>query len=113
MRQRGKIVDTKFCAMCGAPFNIVYPGRLEKKYCSKNCASRNQSKGLGWRFAILQRDNFRCQYCGRSPREDGVKLEVDHINPKSRGGANDADNYITACFDCNRGKTDTELINTL
>jgi hypothetical protein len=54
------------------------------------------------RFLILDRDNFTCQYCGRKPPE--VRLEVDHIMPESRGGANDSTNLITACFDCNRGK---------
>lgn len=54
------------------------------------------------RFEVFKRDGFRCQYCGKTP--PGVTLEVDHINPKSKGGADDINNYITACFDCNRGK---------
>lgn len=55
------------------------------------------------RFEILQRDGFRCQYCGRSGR-DGVRLEVDHLVPVSRGGPTTPDNLVTACFDCNRSK---------
>jgi hypothetical protein len=54
------------------------------------------------RFEVFKRDLFRCQYCGRTPPE--VVLEVDHINPKSKGGKGNLDNYITACFECNRGK---------
>ena len=36
-------------------------------------------------------------------------LEVDHINPESKGGKDDINNLITACFDCNRGKSDITL----
>lgn len=62
------------------------------------------------RFAVLQRDNFTCQYCGA--HGPGVVLEVDHIIPISKGGTSDMDNLITACFDCNRGKGDATLDST-
>lgn len=55
------------------------------------------------RFNVFKRDLFVCQYCGRHPPE--VVLEVDHINPVSAGGDNSEHNLITACFDCNRGKS--------
>ena len=58
---------------------------------------------LSLRFKILQRDNFKCQYCGRSAK-DGAILEIDHIVPKSKGGTDDPENLITACRECNRGK---------
>ncbi len=54
------------------------------------------------RFDVFKRDNFKCQYCGRTP--PAVILELDHIIPKSKRGADNIDNYATACFDCNRGK---------
>lgn len=57
------------------------------------------------RFQVFKRDKFTCQYCGRS----GVELEVDHITPVANGGANDIDNLITACKDCNRGKRDMSV----
>lgn len=60
------------------------------------------------RFAILQRDTFHCTYCGRG-REDGVKLHVDHIIPRSKGGTNDPENLTTACQDCNLGKAARDL----
>lgn len=59
------------------------------------------------RFEVFKRDGFRCAYCGKSPPE--VTLECDHIHPKSRGGKDDVNNFITACFDCNRGKRDIPL----
>ena len=54
------------------------------------------------RFEVFKRDGFRCAYCGKSPPD--VLLEIDHIEPKSKGGKDDVNNYLTACFDCNRGK---------
>jgi hypothetical protein len=32
-------------------------------------------------------------------------LEVDHVIPVSEGGPNHEANLVTACFDCNRGKS--------
>jgi len=61
------------------------------------------------RFDVFNRDGFKCQYCGRTP--PAIVLELDHIIPKSKGGPDNIDNYITACFDCNRGKGKHRLDN--
>ena len=58
----------------------------------------------GLRFRILRRDGFRCSYCGRSPRNDGVRLHVDHMKPRVAGGSNEENNLVAACRDCNLGK---------
>ena len=39
------------------------------------------------RFEVFKRDNFTCQYCGKSA--PNVILEIDHITPVSKGGNND------------------------
>lgn len=57
------------------------------------------------RYDVLKRDNFTCQICG-STAQDGVKLEVDHIIPVSRGGRTEMSNLQTLCERCNRGKRD-------
>lgn len=57
------------------------------------------------RFKIMQRDQFRCKYCGATT-DDNAKLEIDHIVPVSKGGDNDPENLQTLCFECNRGKRD-------
>lgn len=59
------------------------------------------------RFEVFKRDNFTCQYCGRMAPD--VILEIDHINPISKGGDNNILNLITSCFDCNRGKGKRKL----
>jgi len=64
---------------------------------------KRQAIRPGVRFDILTRDHYRCVCCGRAA-EDGVKLEVDHIIPVSRGGTNQPKNLRTLCTECNRGK---------
>lgn len=55
------------------------------------------------RYQVMRRDGHRCVICGRSAK-DGVKLEVDHIFPVSKGGKTELNNLRTLCMDCNRGK---------
>lgn len=59
------------------------------------------------RFEIFKRDGFECQYCGAHPPQ--VILHVDHIVAVANGGDNDYDNLLTACQDCNLGKSSKEL----
>lgn len=59
------------------------------------------------RFEVFKRDSFTCQYCGSKSPE--AVLHVDHINPVSNGGDNEIINLITACEDCNLGKSDRQL----
>ena len=59
------------------------------------------------RFEVLKRDRYTCGYCGKHPPD--VLLEVDHIVPVAAGGTDDLVNLVTACWDCNRGKSDRLL----
>jgi hypothetical protein len=59
------------------------------------------------RFEVFKRDSFTCQYCGAQAPD--VILHVDHIHPVSKGGLSDVLNLITACNNCNYGKSDIEL----
>ncbi len=69
---------------------------------------RHRATPTKQRFEILQRDGFRCVYCGREPK-DGVKLVVDHVNPFSKGGSGENENLVTSCHECNMGKQDMIL----
>lgn len=48
------------------------------------------------RREILRRDHNTCQYCGSTK-----KLTLDHVIPRSRGGAHTWENVVTACERCN------------
>lgn len=56
------------------------------------------------RFKVLQRDNFRCRYCGVGAEEE--QLEVDHVFPRALGGPSTEGNLVTTCRACNIGKGD-------
>jgi 5-methylcytosine-specific restriction endonuclease McrA len=54
------------------------------------------------RFNIYARDENTCQYCGvRLPRAD---LNLDHVVPRSQGGATSWDNVVCSCVPCNLRK---------
>ncbi|MFC1713629.1 HNH endonuclease [Candidatus Poribacteria bacterium] len=59
------------------------------------------------RFEVFKRDSFTCQYCGRKAPD--IILQIDHIEPVSKGGTNDILNLIASCKDCNAGKSDRRL----
>lgn len=48
--------------------------------------------------------NQRCEQCGRTPRDHGVVLHVDHKIPKEWGGTDDRENLQALCSECNEGK---------
>ncbi len=56
------------------------------------------------RAEILNRDNYRCIHCGKNPKEDGVKLHIDHKIPVDWGGKTVENNLQTLCGECNEGK---------
>lgn len=53
------------------------------------------------RFEVLRRDNHTCRYC----RATDQPLTIDHVTPVSLGGTDDPSNLVTACRDCNAGKS--------
>lgn len=56
------------------------------------------------RFTVFERDNFTCQYCGKTPEKEDTVLQVDHVISVKNGGENDIQNLLTSCFECNIGK---------
>ena len=82
-------------------------------------------------FKVWQRDFWSCRYCGEvvffsptlklldklspghgyyHPNGKTNKIlglfqwkwaSIDHINPVTKGGLNDEDNYVTSCWQCN------------
>jgi 5-methylcytosine-specific restriction endonuclease McrA len=53
------------------------------------------------RRAVFARDNWTCQYCGAR-----TNLTVDHVIPRSKGGASTWENIVASCAPCNRRKGD-------
>ncbi|MCX6702369.1 MAG: HNH endonuclease [Candidatus Wolfebacteria bacterium] len=60
---------------------------------------------LKLRLKILDRDNYTCVLCGRTPALlPGLSLHVDHRIPFSKDGKTEFNNLQTLCVDCNLGK---------
>lgn len=58
------------------------------------------------REALRRRFDFRCGYCGVSERDVGAELTIDHFQPRSRDGPDEAANWVYSCFTCNNYKGD-------
>jgi len=53
---------------------------------------------------ILERDDYRCQYCGLDGRASFVNalvMRVDFIHPRARKGKKDPSNLVACCTSCN------------
>jgi len=51
---------------------------------------------------LFARDEHRCQYCGKN--EPVHKLSLDHVVPRSHGGATTWENIVCCCLRCNSRK---------
>ena len=116
--------NPKICKECKKEY---IPKVSHQKFCSEKCQKeynkkkyeketkgiiKNKSKSYNFlrlRFEIFKRDNFICQYCGRNPKEDKIKIVIEHIIARVNGGKDTADNLTTSCEDCNMGKGDVLL----
>jgi 5-methylcytosine-specific restriction endonuclease McrA len=113
----------KKCGICLIKFSTNIKNKI---FCSKTCQLTSSSTEylltqihklkkqdkicwLKLRVIILDRDGFKCIYCGKNPREDNVKLHIDHKIPRNKGGKDTLDNLITSCDKCNLGKSDRML----
>lgn len=66
------------------------------------------------RYEVLKRANQRCECCGASIADKAI--DVDHIVPRSLGGANSINNYQALCYECNTNKgnrDDTDFHNLI
>jgi 5-methylcytosine-specific restriction endonuclease McrA len=53
---------------------------------------------------ILERDDYRCQYCGldgRASFENALVMSVDFVVPRARKGKKDPKNLVACCKPCN------------
>jgi len=67
----------------------------------------NRNINYRLRFIVMQRDNFKCQTCGRSPATDPtIILHVDHKKAWANGGETVMENLQVLCSKCNIGKSD-------
>ncbi len=61
--------------------------------------------GLELRHYLLAKWEHRCAYCHIT----GVSLEIDHVQPRSKGGSDRVNNLVIACHACNQVKGDQSI----
>jgi 5-methylcytosine-specific restriction endonuclease McrA len=60
------------------------------------------------RRVLFARDGWQCAYCGSGSN----RLTLDHVVPRSRGGASVWENVVASCAPCNHRKGDRLLEET-
>jgi len=63
--------------------------------------SSQEAKRL-WRRKVKERWDFECAYCGTEEN-----LTIDHVVPRSKGGADFTKNVVCCCHSCNQSKSNT------
>lgn len=61
--------------------------------------------GIELRHYLLAKWEYQCAYC----QVTGVPLEMDHVEPRARGGSDGVANRVPACHACNQAKADKLL----
>lgn len=55
-----------------------------------------------WKRRQFLRQGGTCYYCDIPLK--GMRINVEHIMPKARGGSNERNNLVLACNPCNKSK---------
>lgn len=66
---------------------------------------QGELQGYEVREYLLEKWNRKCAYCGAK----NIPLEVEHIQPRSKGGSNRVSNLALACHDCNQNKGSRDI----
>jgi 5-methylcytosine-specific restriction endonuclease McrA len=61
--------------------------------------------GTELRHYLLTKWEQRCAYCSAT----GIPLEIDHVQPRSKGGSDRVSNLVIACHPCNQAKGEQPL----
>ena len=67
----------------GRPSVILLNRYIRPRYNHSTAVSRR---------GVLRRDGHKCAYCGKAAHT------IDHVHPKSRGGADSWENLVAACL---------------
>ena len=102
---------------CDIVFNIENLDRFinylsESIKFRKSVAGQRALMTSSLREKIKRRDNYTCQKCGLSIKDEpNLLLEIDHIIPLSKNGLTTEDNLQTLCWRCNRTKGSKILVD--
>ena len=92
---------------------LRYQTSLDLRLYTREKSRRRQAQERGQTplqvpvAALRQRFNefgHRCAYCGQE-----ADLQIEHVEPISKGGAHDIGNIVPACLSCNYSKRTSEM----
>jgi len=73
---------------------------MENPEISRVEYQQGELQGYEVREYLLEKWGRKCAYCG----SENIPLEIEHIQPKARGGSNRVSNLTVACHSCNQAK---------
>lgn len=88
-------------------------GKANSKVPNKNVTPSSFYETGAWRevrYKVLSKSNGKCALCGRTAKQAGSALHVDHIVPRSVNYALELmeSNLQVLCKDCNLGKSNKD-----
>jgi 5-methylcytosine-specific restriction endonuclease McrA len=102
LKQRAEIVERSRWALRSE--SVTLPKPLVIRLITYVKIPRDAHRRKITRRAVFARDSWTCQYCGHVRGT----LTVDHVVPRSKGGASSWNNIVTCCAACNRRKGNRE-----
>ena len=79
---------------------IIFQYKCNVKASSQNCRVNHENRIDAYDVLnCLKRTDFKCQYCGSKLKP--TKWHLDHVQPISKSGINDASNITPSCKECN------------
>ncbi len=94
---KAELVHGRDRTIASTTFEMRMPSIIRMLYYIK----RPMQKVALTKKNILIRDDHTCQYCGA---HGDRMMTVDHVVPRSKGGASDWENLVCACMRCNNRK---------
>lgn len=100
LAEKAIVVEAAAAAMHSARLTVTVPSVLR---LSRFVRVPYRARAPMTRRGVLNRDAGSCAYCG------GRADTIDHVIPRSRGGAHTWENVVAACATCNHRKADRLL----
>ena len=100
LKQRAEIVERSEWSLHAE--NLTLPRPVVIRLSTYVRIPRDAHSRKITRRAVFARDRWTCQYCGT----ERTSLTVDHVIPRSKGGASSWENIVACCAPCNRRKGD-------
>jgi 5-methylcytosine-specific restriction endonuclease McrA len=97
LAEKAELVESDGTLMRSASLSLPTPIVIRLRYMVKVPYLRGTTVS---RRGVFARDDHRCQYCGAAADS------IDHVMPRSRGGAHVWENVAAACRPCNLAKRD-------